>query len=166
MNADDVLKYGHFTVLQTLEGLDHAHWDTPNVCGVWSVREIVAHLTSFEHILVAALDSLLVGPPSTPLLDSFKADQLRFNDVQVEERAAMGPQAVFDEYEQTQSQTMSLISQIRPEQRRQPGILPWYGEEYDLEDFLAYSFYGHKREHCAQIGVFRDRLGHHAQEDG
>jgi len=166
MNAEDALKYGHYTVLQTLEGLDHAYWDRPNVCGVWSVREIMAHLASFEHMLVAVLDSLLDGPPSTPLLDSYKADPLRFNDVQVEQRAAMGPREVFGDYERTQEQTTSRIARIRLEQRRQPGILSWYGAEYDLEDFLAYSFYGHKREHCAQIGVFRDRLGHHAQEGG
>jgi hypothetical protein len=44
------------------------------------------------------------------------------------------------------------------DRRRQNGALPWYGAEYDLEDFIAYSFYGHKREHTAQINVFRDAL--------
>ena len=39
------------------------------------------------------------------------------------------------------------------------GFLPAYGMEYDLEDYIAYSFYGHKREHSAQIGVFRDAIG-------
>jgi len=158
MNADDVLKYGHFTVLRTLEGLDHAHWDTPDVCGVWSVREIIAHLASFEHMLVAVLNSLLEGPSSTPLLDSFKIDQLLFNDVQVASRASMGPQAVYDEYQKTQTEIMALIAQIPLDRRREPGILGWYGAEYDLEDFLVYSFYGHKREHCSQIAVFRDLL--------
>ncbi len=158
MNADDVLKYGHLTVLRTLDGLHQSHWDTPDVCGVWSVREIIAHLASFEQMLVDVLNSLLGGPSSTPLLDSFKSDPLRFNDVQVAQRADMGAQAVFDEYEATQEQARGLLQAIASERRRQPGILPWYGAEYDLEDFLAYSFYGHKREHCAQINVFRDTL--------
>ena len=30
--------------------------------------------------------------------------------------------------------------------------------EYSLEDFIVYTFYGHKREHSAQIAAFRDRL--------
>lgn len=166
MNADDVLKYGHLTVLRTLEGLDHKHWDTPNVCGVWSVREIVGHLASFEHVLVPVLDSLLEGPPSTPLLDRFKADPLRFNDDEVARRAALSPQEVFDEYEKTHQQNVSQLARIPVEQRRRLGVLPWYGPEYDLEDLLAYSFYGHKREHCAQINVFRDLLKEQEHDDG
>jgi hypothetical protein len=38
------------------------------------------------------------------------------------------------------------------------GLLPWYSAEYDLEDYITYAFYGHKREHCAQIAVYRDTL--------
>ncbi|HZD10197.1 MAG TPA: maleylpyruvate isomerase N-terminal domain-containing protein [Candidatus Binatia bacterium] len=158
MNADDVMKYGNLTVLRTVDGLDYADWDTPDVCGVWSTREIIAHLASFEHMLVAVLNSVLDGAESAPLLDRYKADPLRFNDVEVAKRANAGPQEVFDEYRQTQADTMSLLARIPVERRRQSSILPWYGAEYDLEDFLAYSFYGHKREHCAQINVFRDTL--------
>jgi proline iminopeptidase len=29
--------------------------------------------------------------------------------------------------------------------------------EYALDDFIVYNYYGHKREHSAQIAVFRDR---------
>ena len=51
-----------------------------------------------------------------------------------------------------------LLAQIPYEGRRLNGTLPWYGEEYDLEDFIIYTFYGHKREHSAQIAAFRDQL--------
>lgn len=166
MNADDVLKYGHLTVLRTLDGLDETRWDTPDVCGVWSVREIIAHLASFEHMLVAVLGSVFDGPPSTPLLERFKADPLQFNDDEVARRASMGPQEVFDEYQETQAKSAQLLARIPLAQRRTPGVLAWYGAEYDLEDLLAYSFYGHKREHCAQINVFRDLLKEQGGLDG
>ena len=158
MNAQDVLKYGHLTVLRAAEGLDDAHWDTPNVCGVWSVREIVAHLASFEHVLVAVLESLLDGPVTAPIVERIASDPQRFNDDEVARRAGMGPRQVLDEYRETQAQTASLLAHIPLDRRREPGLLSWYGPEYDLEDFLAYSYYGHKREHCAQINVFRDLL--------
>ena len=48
--------------------------------------------------------------------------------------------------------------------RRQAGLIDWYGAEYDLEDFLIYSYYGHKREHSAQIEVFKDLLNHESGE--
>ena len=39
--------------------------------------------------------------------------------------------------------------------RRLNGMLPWYGAATDLEDFIVYSIYGHKREHAAQIAAYR-----------
>jgi hypothetical protein len=53
---------------------------------------------------------------------------------------------------------MELITQIPPQTLRQPGTIPWYGAEYALDDLLVYMYYGHKREHSAQVGVFRDQL--------
>ena len=53
---------------------------------------------------------------------------------------------------------MDLIVRIPVETRHTNGVLPWYGAEYDLEDFIAYMYYGHKREHSAQIAVFKDKL--------
>lgn len=96
MNALDVLRYGHQTVLQTIDGMPDDEWETPNVCGVWSSKDIVSHLASFELAHVEVLNGLLGK-----------------ND----------------------------------------------GPEYDLEDFIVYTSYGHKREHCAQIKLFRKRLG-------
>ena len=57
-----------------------------------------------------------------------------------------------------QEETILLLENIPVEQRRQVGALPWYGAGYTLEDFLVYTFYGHKREHGAQIDGFRSRL--------
>lgn len=54
---------------------------------------------------------------------------------------------------------MALVAQIPAETARLTGTLPWYGAEYALDDFVVYTFYGHKREHSAQIAVFRDRSG-------
>lgn len=54
MNASDILKYGQLTVLHTIEGFPEAEWDTPGACGVWSVKDIIAHLTSYEHVLADA----------------------------------------------------------------------------------------------------------------
>ena len=45
-----------------------------------------------------------------------------------------------------------------PTHRDAAATCPWYGGEYSLEDQLVYRYYGHQREHCAQVEVFRDRL--------
>ena len=60
MNAIDILKYGHQTVLQTLNGFPTTAWDTTGTCGEWSVKDIIAHLASYELVLVDILKSLSI----------------------------------------------------------------------------------------------------------
>jgi hypothetical protein len=158
MNALDVLKYGHQTLLRAIDGLPTAEWETPGVCGIWSTREIIAHLASFEHVLVDVLNSLLNDNP-TPTLDRYRRGPLQFNDDEVARRGHMAVDEVMADYCDAYARAASLLAEVPLGERRRAGALPWYGQEYDLEDYIAYAFYGHKREHCAQIDVYRDQLG-------
>jgi uncharacterized damage-inducible protein DinB len=155
VNASDVLKYGHRTVLGSIDGMLEAWWDVPGACGVWSIKDIIAHLASYEHVLVDVLSGFVDGGP-TPYLEKFKGAD--FNDTQVAARTAMSAREVVDEYTTTHERVMALLARISPDTLRRPGTLPWYGNEYAVDDYLVYAFYGHKREHTAQIAVMRDRL--------
>ena len=157
MNATDILKYGQGTVLQTIEGFPEAAWERSGACGVWSVKDILAHLASYEEVLVDIL-SAFVGRHATPYLDKFTGLDGQFNDTEVERRRGRSVQEILDEFNDAHAQVLSLAAQIRPEQFRQVGSLPWYGMEYSLDDVIVYMYYGHKREHSAQIAAFRDRL--------
>lgn len=156
MNASDVLQYGHDFVMRNLD-LPMEHWDTPNVCGVWSVKDIIAHLASFEYVLVEVLTSF-VGKGPTPYLEQVTGNPQEFNDFQVGIRTDRGPAAVLAEYEGKVAETLGLITEIPAEVLRRAGTLPWYGAEYALDDYIVYQFYGHKREHTSQINVFKDAL--------
>jgi hypothetical protein len=157
MNARDILKYGQQTVLQTLESFPEAWWETPGACGFWSVKDIIAHLASYERILVDILTTF-TGGGSTPVLNSYVELGSQFNDIEVSRRTAETIQDVLAEFNDTHIQVMSLLVNISSETLRRTGTLPWYGVEYALDDVLVYMYYGHKREHSAQIAAFRDRL--------
>lgn len=157
MNASDILKYGHATFMKSLEGLPETDWETPGVCGTWSVHDIVAHLASYELILVDVLTGFLGGGPK-PYLKKLAADYAGFNDKEVEARRGLSNRAALEEYHTTQALAAGLVVRIPPETLRQAGTLPWYGLEYAVDDYLVYAFYGHKREHSAQIAVFRDQI--------
>jgi hypothetical protein len=156
MNAGDILKYGHGTALQAVDGLSDEAWEIPGVCGVWSVKEIVAHLASYELVLGDVLSGFTDGGP-TPHLDAFMEGGT-FNDAQVAMRKEKSAQEILGEYNAAHACVRSHAERIPAETLRQPGTLPWYGAEYALDDLIVYAFYGHKREHAAQIAVFRDRL--------
>jgi len=159
MNASDVLKYGHLTLLGTLDGLPSAAWETPGVCGVWSAKQIVAHLASYEEVLVDILIASL-RPAPTPALDRFRELGDAFNDRAVAARDRLSPDAALAAYADAHAQVMALVADIPVETLRRPGTIPWYGAEYALDDLIVYMYYGHKREHAAQIAVFRDHLDH------
>jgi uncharacterized damage-inducible protein DinB len=160
MHAKDVLFYGDRTFMTAVANIPDSEWATPEVCGFWSVKDIVAHLASHEQVLVELLGSFL-SPDPTPTLDAFKRGVGAFNDPEVEKRRHLTNAQVLAEYKDAHVQCIELIQKIPLEKMRETGALPWYGTQYDLEDFLAYGFYGHKREHSAQVDVFRDKL-----EDG
>jgi hypothetical protein len=134
MNAHDILYYGDSFVTRNLNGLPMEHWQTDGVCGWWGVKEIIAHLASFEHVLTDVLRSFLEGGP-TPHLT---------------------PAETLAEYQAGVAENLRLVSRIPAETLRRPGTLPWYGQEYSLDDYIVYQFYGHKREHMAQVNVFKD----------
>ena len=157
MNALDVLKYGHQTLLEAIDGIPDVDWYTEGAAGIWSVKDIIAHLASFEHLLVDVLHSFSSNCP-TPTLDQYIADAQKFNDDEVAKRRHKMAQEVWAEYTETRAEAMRLLARIPVKERRQNGTLPWYGPEYSLEDFIVYNFYGHKREHSAQINVFHDQL--------
>jgi hypothetical protein len=159
MNAADILKYGQLTVLQTIDGFPEDAWETSGACGDWSVKDIISHLTSFEYILEEVLAQAMSGPHSpTPYLTRYTDPDSGFNDTEVEKRKSKSVREVLDEFNDTHAQVMSMIGRISSEMLRQNGTLPWYGMEYALDDLFVYMYYGHKREHSAQIAAFRDYL--------
>lgn len=157
MNATDILKYGQPTVLSTLDGFPENAWEIPGACGVWSVKDIIAHLASYEQVLVDIL-STFPGGGSTPALNTFLELGSQFNDSEVSRRKEKTMQEVLAEFNDAHAQAMSLIVKIPSEKLRETGTLPWYGMDYSLDDVIVYMYYGHKREHSAQIAAFRDRL--------
>ena len=72
MNLDDVLKYGHQTVMNSIKGLDESDCLVGGVCGHWSVRDILAHLASDELLLLDAMNMVL-GKSAWPNLDNYLA---------------------------------------------------------------------------------------------
>src|SRR5687768_11442998 len=119
MNTVDVLKYGHQTVLRTLDSLPQTEWETPGVCGVWSVKNIIAHLASYEHVLIDVLTTFLESGP-TPYLDKFcGAESLQFNDAEVAARQDKTIEDVLVEFNDTHNRTMVLAARIPAETYRQ-----------------------------------------------
>lgn len=155
MNAAEVLDNSHLMIIQAVDHLPELEWDIPNACGVWSVKDIIAHLTSYEHVLVDIFNTFL-GHEPTAYIYKFIHNGAEFNDEEVEKRKYALAFQVLDEYNDTQVEAVSLFAQIPAEKVAQPGTMPWYGPQRCLADVINI-FYDHACEHCAQITAFRSR---------
>jgi len=151
------MRYGHMTVLGAVDGLDDAGWERPGVCGVWSTRQIIAHLGSYEEAIADVL-AVAGGETESPVLDRFLALGAGFNDAEVAARDAMSPGETLAAYTAAHEQAMTALDALPDEALRRTGSIPWYGDGYALDDLIVYMVYGHKREHCAEIAHSRSRL--------
>jgi hypothetical protein len=155
MNARDILFYGNRTLLASVERVPSDKRTAPGVVGWWSAREAMAHLAIFEELLAQLLESLIAHTPP-PLNITRMSPQL--NDVLVAEKEGMTFDELLQAYHTAYARVMELVEKFSPEELRATGTLPWYGDEYSLDDFLVYTYYGHKREHAARFEAFGDLL--------
>jgi len=158
MNCSDIIKYGHRDVLESVKDLEDSLKDTPGVTTHWSVKDTLAHLASYEHLLEDALNFVANPDKPRPTLDSMARDSKAFNDEQVAKYKAMSYDEILDDYSKTYERVIGLVTTLGPEKLREVGTIPWYGEVYSLDDFIVYASYGHKREHTGQIKQFRKRI--------
>ncbi|NIP22937.1 MAG: hypothetical protein GWO38_03730, partial [Phycisphaerae bacterium] len=111
MHASDILYYGHTFIERAVDGLDleDPSWNISGACGIWSIREIIAHLTSFELTLVEILQLLLGEEVPTSLLAQM-ANPAKFNDDQVALRKNQTTAETWNEYVAAFQKSSELFS--------------------------------------------------------
>ena len=159
MNQTELLDNSHLTVIQTLDNLPDEEWDVPGACGNWSIKEILAHLTSYERLLVEACNVVLGNKDkSTPYLAAFGNSQDTFNDAEVAKRKYNTAQQVLDEYNDTQLEATSLLALIPAEALQKPGFFPSsFGSDGSLNGLLTI-ISRHTIRHCDEMKAFRNRI--------
>lgn len=158
MHMHDIIKYGDMEIVKATSKIPHEFWDLPNACGTWSIKNIVAHLASYELLLIDSLSSLLDATAPTPTLNELFKLGDAWNDAEVDKRKQLNPVDTYSDYVRNFGKSTELLQRLPAELATKSGALAWYGEAYDIEDFLVYAFYGHKREHSAQMNAFYDVL--------
>ncbi len=164
MNTAELLQKGNLMVVQVVDGFPELGWDVPGACDDWSVKDIIAHLSSNERVAIDVLKTFQ-GEEPTPLIDRFLHNLDAFNRAEVEARRYLTAQQVMDEYQDTQVQTTSLLIQIPSEKVQQIGTMAWYDPGCCLADFIQ-RHYDHTSEHCIQIAQFRKKVTPELGEDG
>lgn len=157
MNATETLENSYILVLQSVENLEPVEWDIQNVCGTWSVKDVMAHLTFYQHVLADAFHSVLDQEPTPYLAKWLSTNQDELNVAEVEAQGGKTAQQILQEFDETQAETVSLLKQIPADALTQKGRLASHGQawaERTLND-LVMGITTHARRHCEQIQAFR-----------
>ena len=139
MSVTETLDNSHLYAIQTLDDLNEVEWDMPNVVGEWSVKDVVAHLASYEHLLLEILQNFTGQASDNVYITAFRKGRE-------------------DDYQDTQTQTPSLLSQVPAAMVEKEGTIPVSdanptGSLAKLVENIAV----HTRIHCDQIRTFRQR---------
>ena len=156
MNVVKLLETAHFVLLDSFDGMHATDWSKPNVCGQWSSRQILVHLTSIERVLEELLRLVCPVSMASPLLDAYCFDREKFNSAEINLHANQSLNSIFTSYEQSYQRVSQLIS------GRDLFIpvgyhgLHQYGNT--VADTVITLGYGHKLRHAAHVTAFRDQV--------
>jgi hypothetical protein len=153
LNPHDVIRYGDRTFRAAIRSLEPSDWSRVT-CGVWTPKDVVGHVTAIHLLGVSALAEF--AGEEAPPGDQELADDVDFNMDEAAKRAPWPVEDVVAEYERAAGELGRLGGLVDDETWRRVGTIPWYGDEYSLEDYVVYRVYGHIREHATHLGMAID----------
>ncbi len=160
MSKDQLLRdldneYGKFEDL--LDSIGESRMETPGVAGHWSVKDVVAHITSWRRRTVqrlqAARTGAVVPPPPWP------ADILEDDDINAwlyERERGKSTREVLDDSRQVFQQLRAAIAALPEADLEAPDHFPWLG---GLPLTAATIFSHFHEEHEADMRAFLERQG-------
>lgn len=136
------METSHAAMMAQLDEIDRNRKIYP----LWTIREILAHLSGWDDTIVSYLSALLKGE-IPPVLAPRGVDV--YNEETVSTREGLGYDRILSEYIQTRAKVMELVRTIPEEMVTQVSILPW-GEQGSLQ-MMVEGFGGHEMEHVEDI---------------
>jgi hypothetical protein len=135
---------------KAIAGLDAAALNTPEGPGLWSVRQVIQHLSDSE--LVGAFRIRMVLAHERPSLAGYDqerwAARLHYEQADVEEALA--------DFERLRNSNLRLLEQTSVTERQRVGLHSERGEESIEQMILNYA--GHDIVHLRQIARIREAI--------
>jgi hypothetical protein len=154
VDAIGLLHWGDDWLMRQVEGMPENGWAAA-AAGSWSAKDVLAHLSSYEVLLTEVLAPFIGETAPTSLMAAYA--RAGFNDREVAARNALTWRQVLAEYRDAYERAVGVARRMPTELWSRVGTIPWYGPEYSLDDLIVFQWYGHKREHGAQIAAAKDR---------
>jgi len=143
-------------LLTALEGLTDDAMLRPGVAGFWSVKDILAHLTTWQSELITAL-SQLDAPRRVPGIVKIE-DIDDWNEEQYRVNARRSLQAVREDFNGVHRHLLKTIEGLDDKMLEDARKFPWMEGE-PLWYLIAENAYWHEQEHAEEIRKWRATAG-------
>lgn len=141
--------------LQAIEGLSDDDLHASGVVGDWSVKDIMAHLTTWEAELVKLLWQARQGVrPTTIHMNNVPVDEQ--NERWYQALKARPLERVLDDFHGVREQTLRRVQAFSDKDLTDPDRYPWLGG-VPLWRWIAGDSFEHEAEHSADILAWRRR---------
>ena len=137
-----MIESSHAAMMAQLSEIDKQRKIYP----LWTIREIIAHLSGWDDAAVGFVNALLKG--ETPPIPAPRGPEV-YNEETVSTREGLSYDHIVREYVNTRAKLVALIRQMTEEMVTQKSILPW-GEEGSLESIVQV-FGPHEMEHAMDV---------------
>lgn len=136
-------------LLATLARFDDAAQDRKGVIGAWSLKNVLAHLTAQERIVVATTAERLHSGVTPTAIAVLNSDAERWNAAHVAAAEHLTPIEQRAELAQARAALVEMIHTLGEETLAR--AKPWPGWQSTLGDYLVAVIAGHEGEHRAAI---------------
>lgn len=144
--ALEKLNHSRQEVLRAIAGLSEDQLVEIPVEGIWTVRDLLAHIASWERVCLEPLRAYAQGGPYIP---EDIPDDLAWNDRQALRWQALSLPAVLQDFTDTRRALLAELEKLDPQRWEQPIRMPWK-EEGPLPNMLS-GLAWHENEHAQSI---------------
>jgi uncharacterized damage-inducible protein DinB len=135
-----------------LAQLSVAEINQPGAVGVWSVKDVLAHLAFWERHAISILQSIAQG--ETPVLGA--DDETERKNASVVAQYYQRPlAAVIADWQQAREELLDALEDLDDQMLNDPDYFPW-NEGRPLLDRIAGNSFDHEQEHIEQIREWMD----------
>jgi hypothetical protein len=117
------------------------------VCGVWTMKDLIGHLTDWELVGVEALQQIANG--SLPEYDEMITDFDTFNNHNAVLRKDQSWADVWSDFELTRTKLLDLVGQVSDADLKRPFTAPWDQQIHGY--YMTVVWAVHEMEHVVDV---------------
>lgn len=143
--------------LDLIEGLEGADLTTPGVCGEWSIKDILSHLSHWEAELVRLLWQVKQGqkPNTAQIVYHNAVDEI--NKTWAHDVKDRPFELVLDDFHAVRNQTINRVEEFSEADLINQRRSSWQNGK-PLMEWIENDSFGHEIEHMQEIKAWRTKI--------